>query len=149
MAQPVALLHSERSSFRPEGPFSRLLKYLRLITHPRASSTLGVLDQSEPFPLEADQSLPTDPIALRERLLGLVRRLRPLLPSGCVLEPGVFEVAGNHPIDAGGSADIWEAMMGDHKVAIKSLRYSSSSDYSKICTVGGPYLRCPPYLKAY
>ena len=131
MAQPVALLRSERSLFRSKGPFSPLLKYIHFITHPRASPgrislpspTLGVLEKSAPFTWEADQSSPIDPgTALRERLLGLVRQLQPLLPTGCVLEPGALEVIGNHPIDAGGSADIWEAMMGDRKkVAIKSL----------------------------
>ena len=154
MAQPVALQRSKRPLFCPKGLFARLRIWLRLITHRRASSggvnlpppTPSVVDQSEPFPWEADQPPPVDPgTALRERLLGLVRQLQPLLPTGCVLEPGALEVIGNHPIDAGGSADIWEATMGDrNKVAIKSLRYSSSSDYSKICTVSGACLRRPP-----
>ena len=69
-------------------------------------------------------------IAAREHLIDLVSRLPPLLPDSCEwLEQGALSVVGEHPVDAGSVADVWVGMMGHRKVAIKSYRYYSSSDY--------------------
>ena len=70
------------------------------------------------------------PGALHEHITNLVSHLPQLLPDSCEwLEQGSLEVVGDHPVDAGGVADVWVGMMGVRKVAIKSYRYYSSSDY--------------------
>jgi len=91
-----------------------------------------------PPPLGVERSLPIDPDALREHLVDLVSHLPPLLPDSCKwLEQGDLEFFGEQPIDAGGIADVWVGMMGDRKIAIKSYRYYSSSDYLPIYVVSG------------
>ena len=66
----------------------------------------------------------------REHLIDLVSRLPPSLPDGCEwLEKGALQVVGEHPFDAGSVADVWVGLTGNRKVAIKSYRYCSSSDY--------------------
>jgi serine/threonine protein kinase len=153
----MILLRSSRSSFCPKGALSRLLACLRLIIHPSTSrgeadapsSTPSVHDQSGSLPSESYKSPPIDPAILREHLLGFVRQLQSALPGGCVLEAAALKVIGKHPIDAGGVADIWEGAMGNCKVAVKSLRHSLSSDYSKICTVSGAYLQGFPVPEVY
>jgi len=94
--------------------------------------TTSRLDQSKP---------PLDPGTLREHLIDLVARLPPLLPGSCEwLEQGAFEVIGGRPIDAGSVADVWVGVMGNRRVAIKSYRYYSSSDYLPTYVVGGVWL---------
>ena len=146
MSQLIALFRSEYSSF-PKNHFPRLPTTLRLIFHPNTplergcvpSGTAGVHhDQSMPPPLGVERSLPIDPDALREHLVDLVSHLPPLLPDSCKwLEQGDLEFFGEQPIDAGGIADVWVGMMGDRKIAIKSYRYYSSSDYLPIYVVSG------------
>jgi len=132
----MALFRSKPSSFRPEDLFSRLLISLRLVSYPRTSPEgvnvpsfiANVPDQLGQFPPEIDRSLPTD--------------LRSLLPGSCEwLEQGALEVAGGHPVDAGGFADVRVGEMGDRKVAIKVYRSYSSSDCSPTYLVSGAYLR--------
>jgi len=146
MAQSMARLRSERSFSHPKIPFSRLLASLRLIFHPRTplevahapSHTASVPDQSMPPVPGVDRSLPIDPDALRDHLIDLVSHLPPLLPDSCKwLERGDLEVIGERPIDVGGVADVWAGMMGARKVAIKSYRYYSSSDYLPTFVVSG------------
>jgi len=157
MIQPVAILPSSRSPFRPKGSLSRLLAYLRLIIHPRTPlgeaaappPTPSIPDKSGSFPSGTYRSFPIDPAVLRQLLLGLVRQLQSVLPASYVLEGGVLEIISKHPVNAGGVADVWEGAMGNCKVAVKSLRYSSSSDYSKTCMVSGPYLQCSPVPEVY
>jgi hypothetical protein len=150
MAQPVTLLHSKRSSFHHKAPFSRLLASLRLIFHPKTlleevnvpPCTTNVPDQSESFPPDSiGQSFPIDPDAQCEHLIDLVSHLQSLLPGSCEwLEQRALEVVGEHPVDAGGVADVWLGMMGNRKVAIKSYRCYSSSDYLPTYVVSGTYL---------
>ena len=151
MPQPVALLHSKRSSFRPKGLFSRLLASLRLLFHPRTpleavnapSCTASAPCQMESFPPEIDRLSPVDPSAVCEHLVDLVRHLRSLLPGSCEwLEQGALEFVGEHPVDAGGIADVWAGKMGNRKVAIKAYRCYSSSNYLPTYVVSGTCLWC-------
>lgn len=105
------------------------------------SSIPSMFDRSGSPPFEGGQSLPIPPALLREHLLGLARQLRPLLPGGCVLGADTLQVTGACPIDAGGVADIWKGVMGDRRVAIKSLRYSLSSDHTKTYEVSDSCLK--------
>jgi len=113
----------------PKDLLSHLLTSLRPIFHPKSS--LKVADMSSHAAGGLDQSKPSpDPGALHEHLIGLVSHPPPLLPDSCGwLERGALVVIGEHPIDAGSVADVWVGMMGNRKVAIKSYRYHSSSDY--------------------
>ena len=139
MTQPAALLRSKRYSFRSKGPFSRLLVYLRLVSNRKTlpegadvpSRTAGALDQS----------FLVDPDVVCDHLVDLVDHLRSLLPGSCEwLEQGALEIVGEHPVDAGGVADVWVAKMGDRKVAIKNYRCYSSSNYLPTYVVSGTYL---------
>ena len=97
----------------------------------------NIPDWSGPAPQRNDRSLPIDPDALREHLIDLVSRIPSLLPeSGEWLERGVLDVVGEHPIAAGDVADVWVGMMGNRKVAIKSYRYCSTSNYMPAYVVG-------------
>ena len=153
MTRPVAFLSSKLPSFHPRGLFSRLLLSLHLIDHSKSSlggvivssPTIDVPDRSEPALQIIDRSIPMDPDAVCEHLIDLVSRIPSLLPdSGEWLERGVLEVVGDHPIAAGDVADIWAGMMRNRKVAIKSYRYSSSSNYMPTYVVSDYYFWCVP-----
>ena len=133
---------------------SRLFTSLRHIFH-RGASLIGtnpasypieVPTQSKSLPPETDLLHPVDHFALCEYLVGLMCPLRSLLPGSCEwLEQGALEFVGEHPVDAGGAADVWAGKMGDRKVAIKSFRCYSSTDYVVTYVVSRTcfYLRCP------
>lgn len=93
-------------------------------------SIADALDQSRsPLP-EVDQSPLIKPGALCEHITDSVPHLPSLLPASCKwLEQGALEIGGEHPVNAGGVADVWIGMMENHKVAIKSYRRNSCSDY--------------------
>ena len=138
MVEPVALLCSKLLPFHPKDLLPRLLASLHLVSHPKASAGWAGVpsriatkpDQSEPSQPEVDRTLPIDTGALHEHLIDLVSHLPPLLPESCEwLEQGALEIVGGRPVDAGGVADVWAGMMGNRKVAIKSYRCHSSSDY--------------------
>ena len=146
MTLPVAFSRPERSTFRPKCPLSRLITSIRLHFHPDMSlkgtdPTSCPIDapvQSELLPTELDPSPRTDPNMLCEHLVGLVSRLRSLLPGSCGwLGQGGLEFVGEHPIDAGGAADVWAGKMGDRAVAIKAYRLYSSTDYAVTYVVSG------------
>lgn len=148
MVQPVALLRSRRSSFRPRDTFSRLLTSLRLAFHSATSfegvsvflCTTDCPNQSEPLPPDSDQSLPIDPGVACEHLVDLVRHPQLLLPGNCEwLEQGALEFVGEHPVNAGGVADVWVGKMGDRKIAIKAYRCDSSSNNLPTYAVSGVY----------
>jgi hypothetical protein len=68
-----------------------------------------------------------------DTLVNIAGRLRPSLPSNCPwFGQEDLKVVGVHPIDAGGSADVWAGEMGDRKVAIKSYRCHASADYAQV-----------------
>jgi len=132
--------------------FSRLLLYIRLSFHSRQTSpsrstqrewcsvpscAVDTPDQSQSLPPEIDLSPFTDPGTPPEHLVDAVRRLEPSLPIGCeLLGHGDLKIVGSHPIDAGRFADVWVGEMNDGTtVAIKSLRYYSSSSCLPICLV--------------
>lgn len=142
MVQPATPLRSKRL----EGPFSRLLKSLRLVNviRPRIgvyvpSPTISVPDQPGSFSPEIDQPPSIDPEALSEHLVELVSHLRQLLTCEWLEQP-VLEVVGEHPIDAGAVADVWIGTTGNRRVIIKSLRCYSSSEYLVTYMVSPPYL---------
>ena len=146
MSQSTVLFPSKLSSFYPKNHFLRLLTSLRLIFHPNTplegagipSRITSVPDQLVSPLLRVDRPLPIDPDALREHLIDLMSHLPPLLPDSCKwLEQGDLEVLGERPVDAGGVADVWVGMMGNRKIAIKSYRYYSSSDYLPTYVVSG------------
>ena len=137
MTPPVVFSRPERSSLRSKCPLSRLLTFIRLIFHPDTSlkgtnPTSCPIDgpvQSELLPPEFDLSPQTDPNTLCEHLVGLVCRLRSLLPDSCRwFGQGALEFVGEHPIDTGGTADVWAGKMGHRTVAIKAYRCYSSTD---------------------
>ena len=138
MAKPVNRLGPKPISYRLKGTFFCLLTSLRPAFHPKPSlgggdipsHTTGRSDQLVPSQPKVDHSLSAGSSAVREHLIDLVSHLPPLLPDSCEwLRKEALKVVGRHPIDAGGVADVWVGVMGDHKVAIKSYRYDSSSDY--------------------
>jgi hypothetical protein len=115
-----------------------------MVFRPRVSPE-GVNVSNQPESPEIDQSLPIDLVALCEHLVDLVLHLRPLLPDSCRwMEQGALEIIGAYPFAAGGIADVWVGIMGDRKVAIKSYRCYSSSNYLPTYVVSGTYLRSIP-----
>ena len=159
MAKSAPPSHSSKlSPLRPRSPVSHLLTFPRRISHQEtplerfdvSSHTTGVPGRSEQFPPAIDELHPTDPGALCKHLVGLVSRLQPLLPASCSwLEPGSIEVVGEHPVDAGGVADVWVGKMGDRRIAIKAYRFYSSSNYLPTYLVSGAYLQVSHWLRAY
>jgi len=153
MAQSVALLRSERSSFHHRRLFPRLLTLLRLIFHPKTSlegvdtpfCATDIPNQSKSFSPGIDQSIPIDPGAVGEHLVDLVPHLRSRLPDSCEwLEHGALEFVGEHPVDAGGTADVWVGKVEKRKVAIKVYRCDSSSNYLVTYMVSGAHTQCVP-----
>ena len=103
---------------------------------PRTANT-----PNQQFPPAIDQSLPVDSDVVCEHLVELVGHLRLLLPGGCEwLGQGALEVVGEHPVGAGGVADVWVGKMGGRKVAIKVYRCYSSSNYLPTYVVSGTYV---------
>ena len=122
----------------------RSLNYLCRPFHPHETFPLGCLQhdgseihlclveepvQLESLPQDIDLSTIANPAALPEDLVDAVRNLGPSLPIGCeLLGQGDLNIAGAHPIDAGGFADVWMGKRNDGTVVvIKSHRYRSSS----------------------
>lgn len=107
------------------------------------SSIADVYDRLRPSLSEIYQPPPVDPSAPCEHLAGLMPHLQSLLPDGCewlergALERGALEFVGDHPVDAGGFADVWVGAMGSRRVAIKSYRRYSSSDNLLAYAVSG------------
>ena len=145
----MAHLRSKRSPFLLRGSFSYLLASLRLVFHPKTLLegvdpvpyyTTDVPNRPEHFPPEPDRSPLTDPDVLCEHLVDLVRHLRPLLPGSCEwLGQGSLEVVGDHPVDAGGIADVWIGKVDNRRVAVKSYRFHSSSDHLPTYMVSGTH----------
>ena len=138
MAKPVVpLCSSKRFALRPRSPVSHHFISPRHIFHSNA-----LLNAPSHVTGTPGQSHPTDPGAIRQHLVELASRLRPLLSASCGtswLEQGSIEVIGEHPIDAGGVADILAGKMGNRKVAIKVYRCNSSSNCSMTFTVSATY----------
>jgi hypothetical protein len=137
-----AAMLSKRLPLLARGATSHLLLCFRLLFHPRGTSSRSVRlnwsgiscatdipDKSQTSPPEIDLSPMNNPNTPVEYIVGVVRNLKPSLPSGCgLLGQGDLKIAGSHPIDAGGFADVWVGEMNDGTtVAIKSYRYYSSS----------------------
>ena len=100
--------------------------------------TTDIPDRSELPPPGIDRPLPIEPGAICEHLNDLVPHLRPQLPDSCEwLECGVLEFVGEHPVDAGGAADVWVGKMDNRKVAIKVYRCDSCSNYLVTYMVSG------------
>ena len=71
-----------------------------------------------------------------DRYSEAVRRLRPLFPpTSTFLDPDDVKVVGHTPIDAGGSADIWEGTIDGRSVSQKSYRCYESCDVERIFQV--------------
>ena len=70
--------------------------------------------------------LPTpvpDVISLSQHYSQMARALQSLMPSTCRwLSPEDVKSIGDHPMAAGGIADIWEAMCDGSEVVLKSYR---------------------------
>ena len=119
----------------PKNGVSRLFRFLRLLCHPQSplrgvNGPLFITDPDKLKSSEINQTMPIDPVTPCEFLLDLVPHIRPLLPDSCTwFEEGAIEVVGEFPASAGRVADVWVGMVGDRKVAIKSYRCCSSSDY--------------------
>jgi len=136
MAQLIVPSRSKRSLYCPQDAFSCFLTYLRCLHHPKTlpegvdAPTVVISDQSGPPPQEFYQLPPVDPIPLCDCIVDLAPHLPSLLSASCEwLDRGALEVDGEHPVNAGGVADIWVGMMGNRKVAVKSYRRNSSSDH--------------------
>jgi len=139
------------------GIISHLLPRLRLLFHPHGtppsrgprhewcnlSRSADILDQSQSLPQEIELSPMSDPGTPPERIVDVVRNLKPFLPSDCeLLGQEDLDIIGSCPIDAGGFADVWVAVMKDGtKVAIKSHRYYSSSSCLPIYLVSNEHYR--------
>jgi len=81
----------------------------------------------------------TDPSTPPEHLIDAVRNLKPFLPIGYgMLGQGDLKILGSYPVDASGFADVWIGELNDGTaVAIKSLRYYSSSSRLPVYLVSG------------
>jgi len=67
------------------------------------------------------------------RYMQLVRDLRPSLPSACRwLGPEDVDLVGEHPMAAGGSANIWEGTCDGRGVVLKTYRCCASSDATQV-----------------
>lgn len=69
--------------------------------------------------------LPTlgpDVIPLSKHYSQIAHILRPFIPHSCWLGPEDVKPIGNHPMAAGGVANIWAAIHDGHKVVLKSYR---------------------------
>lgn len=136
---------------------SHLLPRLRLLFHPYGippsrgprhewcnfSRAADIPDQSQLFPPEIELSPMNDPSTPPERIVDVVHNLKPFLPSECkLLGQEDLNIIGSCPIDAGGFADVWVAVMKDGtKVAIKSHRYYSSSSCLPVYLVSNEHHR--------
>ena len=111
---------------------TRLFTSLRRLSHLRGplewidapSTTTDALDQFGPLEIDID------PDTLRVHSFDLVLRLQESLPADCKwLDEATIQVDGEFPKAAGGTANVWVGIMGVRKVAIKSYRCYSSSDW--------------------
>jgi hypothetical protein len=82
-----------------------------------------------------------DDLPLSQRYAQMAQELLLSLPSPHSLGPEDFKPVGQHPIAAGGFADIWEGTYEGRKVMLKSYRcYRMSFDVAQVIAVR--YNRC-------
>jgi hypothetical protein len=87
----------------------------------------------------------TDDTPPSQRYAQIVQDLRSSLPfASRWLSPEDVEIVGEHPIGAGGFADVWEGTHGGRKVVLKSYRCYTSFDVVQIIAV-----RCTPTYVVY
>ena len=91
-------------------------------------------------------SLPTpdsDYISLSQHYAQMAQDLRSSLPPACHwLIPEEVDVVGEHPIAAGGFADIYEGIHNGRKVVLKSFRCYLSFNVAEVVAVRHNYTLC-------
>ena len=93
-----------------------------------------------PPQLAVESSPAPDDVCLSGRYAQVAQGLMPSLPSTChLLSPPDIKLVSEHPIAAGGFANIWEGTHGGRKVVLKSYRCYVSFDAAQVVAV-----RCNP-----
>ena len=59
----------------------------------------------------------------------------PLQPTYNWLDPADMRITSEHPVAAGGFADVWEGVFNGHKVIVKSYRCYISFDRAQVISV--------------
>ena len=78
-----------------------------------------------------------------ERYAQMAQDLRPSMPSTCHwVEPEDIKLVGEHPIGAGGFANIWEVTHNGRKAVLKSYRLYISSDVTQVVAVRSTHTLC-------
>lgn len=73
----------------------------------------------------------------------MAQDLRPSMPSTCRwVDPEVIRLVGEHPIGAGGFADIWEVTYNGRKAVLKSYRCYISFDVTQVVAVRPNHTLC-------
>ena len=73
----------------------------------------------------------------------MAQNLRSSMPFPCRwLDPEDIKLVGEHPIGAGGFANIWKATRNGRKAVLKSYRCSISSDIAEVVAVRSNHTLC-------
>lgn len=102
------------------------------------SATRSTRPPPPPPQLEARGSVTpaSNGISLTRQYAQIAQDLRSSLPPTCRwLGPGDVDHIGEHPVGAGGSADIYEATHGSRRVVLKRYRCYILSDITQIVAV--------------
>ena len=127
------------------------LLFLSRVLRRGESSAVGEYPSLQPLHLLAPSRLevgssPTtglDVISPSQRHVQIAQDLRSSLPSACRwLGPGGIKLVGEHPIAAGGFANIYDATLDGRKVALKSRRCYESFDVTQAVAVRCRYSMC-------
>jgi len=82
-------------------------------------------------------------ISLSKHYAQVAQNLRSSMSSTCRwLDPEDIELVGEHPIGAGGSANIWEVIYNGRKVVLKSYRCYVSSNVAQLVAVRSSHTLC-------
>ena len=129
---PPSLTHS----LTPMPPFFQF-RVLRQSSAAGESPTPQYLDPLRASRLEVGSSSPdSSGVSLSQGYTRIAQDLRSSLPPTCRwLNPEDVDLVGEHPIAAGGFANIHEAKYGGHKVALKSYRCYVSFDVAQVVSV--------------
>ena len=85
--------------------------------------------------------LDLDDTTLRQRYAQIAQELFPSLPRYPPLHLSNIKFTNEHPLAAGGSADIWPATYGGRKVVLKSRRCYVLCDVTEVAEVCGDHLQ--------
>jgi hypothetical protein len=93
--------------------------------------------QRQPQPeVAGSHTLDLDIMTLSQHYAEMAQTLRPFMPLTCCwLSPEDVKPIGNHPIAAGGYANVWEARYDGRRVVLKSYRCYVTFDVTRVTRV--------------